>query len=119
MPQIPTRKIILWLALAAWTLTLSCNGLVIAVALYSEWAAPTLAHYSRRPLVEKDFFVRDQRLGWKLQPHLSYDLLDAATQQRVPYFTTGADGLRTTRDGKAAHSAPALILLGDSFVQGY
>ena len=67
--------------------------------------------------MEKEFFVRHPRLGWMLQPNLVYDLIDSASQRRVPYFTTGADGLRTTRRDSATR--PEIILLGDSFVQGY
>ena len=117
MPPNKNRKILLGAALTAWILTLSYNGLVVAVALYAEWAAPMLVQDSRRPAVEKEFFVRHHRLGWMLQPNLVYDLIDSASQRRVPYFTTGADGLRTTRRDSAAR--PEIILLGDSFVQGY
>ena len=60
-------------------------------------AAPTLVQDSRRPVVEKEFFVRHPRLGWMLQPNLVYDLIDSASQRRVPYFTTGADPARQRR----------------------
>ena len=51
MPPNKNRKILLGAALTAWILTLSYNGLVVAVALYAEWAAPTLVQDSRRPAV--------------------------------------------------------------------
>ncbi len=101
-----------------WTVGLGCAGLVVAVAIYSELVAPTIIEYSGRPLVDVDFFVRHERLGWALQPHLEYHLLDEATQEPVPYFTTGADGLRLTASG-AGPLEPGIVLLGDSFVQGY
>ena len=93
-----------------WTVGLGCAGLVVAVAIYSELAAPTIIEYSGRPLVDVDFFVRHERLGWALQPHLEYHLLDEATQEPVPYFTTGADGLRLTASG-AGPLEPGIVLL--------
>ena len=110
------RKVLTPAVLLLWTVLLSCNGLIVATAYYAEWAAPPLARGTGRPFIEKDYYIRDPLLGWRLQPDLEVVLLDEDSGEHVPYFATTADGVRST---PGQGDGPEVILLGDSYAMGY
>ncbi len=108
----PVRKAlyVLWLAALVY------NGLVGSVALYSSIFSPLLIEDSGRITVQNAYFVKDRLLGWRMMPNLSVSLQDSESQPSTPYCTTDDQGLRIT---PARNGRDTVVLLGDSFVQGY
>lgn len=112
MPQRMSRFALSALGFAA----LTYNGLALATALYAVLGAPEQLRDSGRIPVEKTFYAPDPVLGWTLQPLIKFTLQDTDRHPLpAPYITTDAHGLRTPL-GEKPHQ---VILLGDSFVQGY
>ena len=104
------------LILIGWTSALVYNGVVIGVALYTEVGGQTTARGWERLQVGYEYFAQDFPLGWKIQPDLKIFLKHLGSDDKTLFFSSNQDGLRssTLDEGRSL-----IILLGDSYVQGY
>lgn len=89
-------------------------GLAI-VATYVAGATPPLAH--GRPNVELQDFVRDADLGWRPPPLLRWKVRPHPGAPAVTFFATNRHGFRA--DEPEWPPRGEVMVLGDSFVQGY
>ncbi len=103
-------------AYAVWTVILAGNGLVVCVAVYASLFSPLLIEDSGRITVQNAYFVKDPVLGWRMMPNLSGSLQESEGGPSTPYCTTDDGGFRVSprKPGR-----DTVVLLGDSFVQGY
>jgi len=115
--KIIANKLILWVVFLVVILFLSYVFLMVAVAVYSEIVVPTTTR--GRPQIEKEFFVKDSELGWRLKKNLSVYLIDPDGKNKKLYFSTNELGFRNTSAIMPSQQHGRLLLLGDSHAQGY
>jgi hypothetical protein len=68
-------------------------------------------------MVERGYFDRDKKLGWKLKPNINIIRKDGLGRGTL-FFSTNRFGFRDT-PGSDPEKNIDVIVLGDSFVQGY
>lgn len=86
-------------------------------AFTSETYAPFLWE-NRRFNVASNYFVPSEKFGWTLQPNIRISLVtDSGSYTDSDYFTSNSDGFRDTP--KINDGLNQILVLGDSFVQGY
>ena len=91
--------------------------ILFVLAYASETYAPFLWE-NRRFNVASDHFLPSAKFGWTLKPNIQINLVNEAGEYTDgDYFTSNNDGFRLTP--KVNNGQNEILVLGDSFVQGY